>query len=108
MDWLSNGEFRAVLVHSSDGLRAQTLWYADQFVFDDRLALPKTVRPLQLARNPVVTARLSQIAFHDGEHFSTLVDAILPLARSLEVSDFTVAAFHEKEPEVFIEHPSLC
>jgi hypothetical protein len=105
-EWLSDKEFRAVLVRSSDRFRAQVLWFVDQFAYDDKLALLKTVWPLQLAaRSPIITGRLCQIAFHDADHFPELVDAILPLTGPLEIRDFTAPQFHEKKPQVFITHP---
>jgi hypothetical protein len=79
--WLSDDEFRRVLIYGVDDLRTHVLWRIERFEdFAEKIAFLRRVWPLQMAaRTPAVVSRLCTLAFDDEPHFPELVGAILPL-----------------------------
>src|SRR4029077_3346442 len=78
--WLTDDEFRRVLIHGDEDLRGHILWQVRRFEdFAEKIAFLRKVWPLQQAvRTPKVVGRLCALAFDDEEHFPDLVNAILP------------------------------
>jgi hypothetical protein len=85
--WVTDEEFRALLIDSNDDIRTQILWQAERWISKDRkkwagklVDLLRDVWPRHLAaKSGRVSARLCDIAFSDAEYFEELSAIILPL-----------------------------
>ncbi|HEY8065382.1 MAG TPA: SIR2 family protein [Methylosinus sp.] len=78
--WITDEEFRVVLVRCSTEMRGSILWQVTKWEkFEDKFYFIHDVWPLQLvARGPTVSNRLCEVAVSDEEHFPQLAAAILP------------------------------
>ena len=95
--WLSDDEFRRILIYGDDDLRTDVLWHVGWFEFEEKIAFLQRVWPLQLAvRTPMVVGRLCTLAFDDEKHFPELVSAILPLASHAQIGRVAWQPSHVK------------
>ena len=90
--WLSDDEFRRVLIYGGNDLRTHVLWQIERFEeFAEKITFLRKVWPLQLAvRTPSVVGRLCTLALDDESHFPELVDAILPLVSRADGGSLTL------------------
>jgi hypothetical protein len=103
--WLSDEEFRGVLIQSNSDLRTHVLWHIGRIDFAEKLEFLKKVWPLQLSvRTPEVIDRLCSLAFADGAHFSDLADAVLPLVSNADGSHVTMPFIHDTNETVTQNH----
>ena len=69
--WLTDDEFRRILIYADDELRGHVLWYVEKFQIADKLIFLHQVWPLQFSvRTPIVVGRLCTLAFGDAAHFT--------------------------------------
>jgi hypothetical protein len=105
--WLTDEEFRRILLYGGDDLRGHILWHTQHFEdFTEKLALLRDVWPLQLAaRTPLVTGRLCALAFEDEAHFRELVAAILPLVSNDPGRRMAIPILPDKTEAISLRHP---
>src|SRR5262249_21881398 len=104
--WLSDDEFRRVLIYAPDALRTHVLWQAGSFEFVEKIAFLRDVWPRQLTvRTPTVVGRLCTLAFDDDTHFPELVDAILPLVSDAEIGSVSLPLPHNKGQMIAKNYP---
>jgi hypothetical protein len=96
--WLSDDEFRRVLIYGGDALRGHVLWQVERFKeFAEKIAFLRKVWPRQLAvRTPTMIGRLCTLAFDDPTHFPELVSAILPLVSDAESGNLALLLPHDR------------
>lgn len=104
--WLSNDEFRRVLVHSDDNVRTQVLWQVERLQnVAEKLDFLRNVWPIQLAvRTAVVVGKLCTLAFDDEANFPELADAVLPLVRNADGSQLHLPV-HRPNETITRDHP---
>jgi hypothetical protein len=105
--WLSDEEFRRVLIYSGDDLRTHVLWRIERFEeFAEKITFLQKVWPLQLAvRTPVVVGRLCTLAFDDEPHFPELVGAILPLVSRADGGSLTLPLVRATDETITKNYP---
>jgi hypothetical protein len=104
--WLTDDEFRRILVYTDDDLRGHVLWHVGHFAIADKLAFLRQVWPLQLAvRTPLVVGRLCTLAFDDGANFVELADAIMPLVIDANGDSLTLPVIQDSEDAITAAHP---
>jgi hypothetical protein len=102
--WLSDDEFRRILINGGDDLRTDVLWHAGRLEFAEKITFLRKVWPLQLSvRTPVVVSRLCTLAFDDEKHFPELVSAILPLLSHAQIG--SVAWLPHDKIETIANYP---
>jgi hypothetical protein len=78
--WLSDDEFRRILIYGGDDLRTDVLSHVGRFEFAEKIAFLQRVWPHHHSvRTPIVVGRLCTLTFDDKKHFPEMVSAILPL-----------------------------
>ncbi|WP_430517850.1 SIR2 family protein, partial [Aliivibrio sp.] len=90
--WVSDLEFKKVLIKANDNFRCGTLWQSRHGGKNDKeewfqpfRELVSNVWPKQLvAKSSAVSARFCDIAFRSEEHFPELVKLIVPLLTKLD------------------------
>ena len=107
--WLSDDEFRRVLISGSDTLRMHALWQVGHFEeIDEKVSFLRGVWPLQLsARTPSVVSRLVALTFDDEAHFPELADAILPLVGSSDARGTHFVLLGEKNERIIARYPDI-
>jgi hypothetical protein len=107
--WLSDDEFRMVLVRSDDRLRTQALWHVSHFQeTEEKLAFLRRVWPLQLsARTPAVVSRLIYIVFDDEAHFPAIAEAVRPLLARMDARTTHISLLEDKNKRIIAAHPEI-
>jgi len=107
--WLSDGEFRMVLIRGGDTLRTHALWQVGQFTeIDEKLAFLRGVWPLQLAaRTPAVVRRLISIVFDDEAHFPAMAEAVRPLLARTDARTTHLPLLGDKKERIIAAHPEI-
>jgi hypothetical protein len=107
--WLSDDDFRRILIRSDDTLRTQALWHISHFqAIDEKLYFLRVVWPLQLsARTPAVVSRLIDIVFDDEAHFPTIADAVRPLLALTDVRLTHLSLLGDKNKRIIAAHPEI-
>ena len=107
--WLSDDDFRMVLIRSGDTLRTHALWQVGQFKeIDEKLTFLRGVWPLQLsARTPAVVSRLIYIAFDDEAHFPAMAEAVRPLLARTDAGTTHLSLLGEKNEQIIAAHPEI-
>jgi SIR2-like domain len=105
--WLSDDDFRMVLIRSADTLRTHVLWQVGRFnEIDEKLAFLCRVWPLQLsARTPAVVSRLIHTAFDDEAHFSAMAAAVRPLLARTDARNTHLSLLGHKNERIIAAHP---
>lgn len=105
--WLSDGEFRSLLINGSDEMRGHVLWQVRQWPdIEEKLIFLKTVWPLQLAaRSSSASARLCEIAFGDEANFPVLVETILPLIGPSRSERLMLPMHSSEEKKILKKYP---
>ena len=107
--WLSDDNFRMVLIRSDDTLRTHALWQVGQFKeIDEKLTFLRGVWPLQLsARTPAVVSRLIYIVFDDEAHFPAMAEAVRPLLARTDAGTTHLSLLGEKNERIIAAHPEI-
>jgi len=107
--WLSDDDFRTVLIRSGDTLRTHALWQVGRFKeIDEKLAFLREVWPLQLsAKMPVVMSRLIHIVFDDEAHFPAMAEAVRPLLARTDARSTHLSLLGEKTERIIAAHPEI-
>jgi hypothetical protein len=105
--WLSDTEFRRVLIYGGNDLRTHVLWHIERFEdFAEKIAFLQKVWPLQLAvRTPAVVGRLCKLAFDDEAHFPELVGVILRLVSHADGGRVDFPLVLEKDKTIAKNYP---
>ena len=102
---VSDAEMTAVLVDADDDFRTQLIWHlknwtkeAESDWSEDAAFLLKQVWPKQIAaKTPRVSARLTELAFAQGDRFPLFVDYVLPLVVSIDQDHINVPMERHEE-----------
>ena len=107
--WLSDDDFRMVLIRSGDTLRTHALWQVGQFKeIDEKLTFLRGVWPLQLsARTPAVVSRLIYIVFNDEAHFPAMAEAVRPLLARTDARTTHLSLLGDKNERIITAHPEI-
>ena len=107
--WLSDDDFRMVLIRSGDMLRTHALWQVGQFKeIDEKLAFLRGVWPLQLsARTPAVVSRLIYIVLDDEAHFPAMAEAVRPLLARTDARTTHLWLLGDKNEQIIAAHPEI-
>jgi hypothetical protein len=107
--WLSDDDFRKVLIRSDDTLRSQVLWHVSHFQeIDEKLTFLRVVWPLQLsARTPAVVSRLVDIAFGDEARFPEIAEAVTPLLATTDARKTHLSLLGHKAEQIIAAHPKI-
>ena len=107
--WLSDDDFRMVLIRSGDTLRTHALWQVGHFKeIDEKLTFLRGVWPLQLAaRTPAVVSRLIHIVFYDEAHFPAMAEAIRPLLARTDARTTHLSLLGDKNERIIAAHPEI-
>jgi hypothetical protein len=107
--WLSDDDFRVVLIRSGDALRTRALWHVRHFnEIDEKLTFLRRVWPLQLsARTPAVVSRLIYIVFDDEAHFPAMAEAVRPLLASTDARTTHLSLLGDKNERIIAAHPEI-
>ncbi len=107
--WLSDDDFRMVLIRSGDTLRTHTLWQVGKFTeIDEKLTFLREVWPLQLAaRTPAVASRLINIVFDDEDHFAAMAEAVRPLLARTDARTTHLSLLGAKNERIIAAHPEI-
>ncbi len=107
--WLSDDDFRKVLILSGDTLCAHALWQVGHFKeMDEKLTFLSRVWPLQLsARTPAVVSRLIQIVFDDEAHFPAMAAAVRPLLARTDARTTHLLLLGDKDERIIAAHPEI-
>lgn len=104
--WMSDDEFRRVLVYTDDDLRGHVLWHVGHFAIADKLTFLRQVWPLQIVvRTPLVVGRLCSLAFADAAHFSELADAIMPLVSDANGDNLILPIIQDAKDTITAAYP---
>jgi hypothetical protein len=107
--WLSDDDFRMVLISSGDALRTHTLWEVGHFrEIDEKLTFLSRVWPLQLSvRTPAVASRLINVLFDDEAHFPAVAEAVRPLLGRTDTRTTYLSLFGNKNERIVAAHPEI-
>ena len=107
--WLSDDDFRMILIRSGDELRTHALWQVGHFKeIDEKLTFLSRVWPLQLsARTPAVVSRLIQIVFDDEAHFPAMAEAVGPLLARTDARAPYLSLLGDKNERIIAVHPEI-
>jgi hypothetical protein len=107
--WLSDDEFRRVLIYGGDDLRTQVLRLVRGFeYFEEKKTFLKEVWPIQLTvRTPLMVGGLCALAFDDETHFPALVDVVLPLVAHADgaVGRLSLSLVENKKRSILKQYP---
>ncbi|MGD0107514.1 MAG: SIR2 family protein [Rhodopila sp.] len=107
--WLSDDDFRMVLIRSGDTLRTHALWHVRQFEeIDEKLTFLRGVWPLQLsARTPAVVSGLIHVVFDDEAHFPAMTEAVRPLLARTDARTTHLSLLRDKNKRIIAAHPEI-
>lgn len=107
--WLSDDDFRMVLIRSDDTLRTHALRQVGHFnEIDEKLTFLRGVWPLQLAaRTPAVVSRLIFIVFDDEAHFPAMAEAVRPLLARTDLRTTHLSLLGVKKEAIIAAHPEI-
>lgn len=107
--WLSDDDFRKVLIRSGDALRTHALWEVGKFKeIDEKLTFLRGVWPLQQsARTPAVMSRLIYIVFDDEAHFPAMADAVRPLLARTDARTTHLSLLGDKDERIIAAYPEI-
>jgi hypothetical protein len=107
--WLSDDDFRMILIRSDDTLRTQALWHVSRFQeTEEKLTLLRSVWPLQLsARTPAVVSRLIDIVFDDEAHFPAIAEAVRPLLARTDARATHISLLEDKSKRIIAAYPEI-
>jgi hypothetical protein len=105
--WLSDDEFRRVLIYGGDDLRGHVLWQVERFEkFAEKIEFLRNVWPRQLAvRTPAMVSRLCALAFEDEAHFPELVRAILTLVSHADEGSLNLPLVRDSDKTIAKKFP---
>lgn len=111
--WVTNDEFRSLLIDSNDDFRTQILWHANHWASENSekwatllVDLLRNVWPRHLAaKSGVVSARLCDIAFSDAERFVELSAVILPLLTRVDSDRLSLPELTRSGDGIVDKHP---
>lgn len=115
--WVSDDELRDVLLKSSDDLRLNILWRAEQLSKSEEdeinasdqsvlLDLLRDVWPRQVAaRTPSVSACLCELVFSQPEFFPELFEVVLPLLGKIGRNHLNLYKLQKNKYELVKAHP---
>jgi len=112
---VTDAELREVLIHADDELRGQVLWHLGNWSRNVATRWPERLVPFLRAvwpkqralRNPVVSARLVDIALGSGDQMPAVVEAILPrLVPARSTSMHTMLMTSGADPHPAHQHPA--
>lgn len=113
---ISDDELRSLLVATDDEFRSQVLWLARKWSnakdqgknkhWQKQLHDLLDIWPRQLsARSPSISARLCEIAFASGKHFSTISKKVLPILGRVERFNLILPDIRSNVDTVFDKYP---
>ena len=107
--WLSDDDFRMVLIRGDDKLRTHTLWQVGHFEeIGEKLLFLRGVWPLQLsARTPAVVSRLIDIVFDDEAHFPSMAGAVRPLLARTNARTTNLLLLGDKNERIIAAYPEV-
>ena len=115
--WISNAEFRDVLLHGGDDFRSHILWQIERGLNDKEessrrewsaraLELFHDVWPRQrVVKNPAMSVRLCELLLSNGESFRELVDAVLPLLTKIARGVGLHLHLRDEASDIINKHP---
>jgi hypothetical protein len=107
--WLSDDDFRMVLIRGGDALRTHALWQVGQFEeIEKKLTFLRGVWPLHLAaRTPAAVSRLIYIVFDDEAHFPAMAEAVRPLLARTDARTTHLLLLRDKNKRIIAAHPEI-
>ncbi|MCP5363786.1 MAG: SIR2 family protein [Hyphomicrobiales bacterium] len=115
--YVSDEEMHDVLLHADEGFRSSILWLAQRWSQDKKkdiankwadMLLPflRDTWPLQKSvKTPVISDRLVGLAFSNEQRFPQIVEIILPLLTTINLSHVTLVDHHQSRDTMVDRYP---
>jgi hypothetical protein len=110
---ITDSEMTALLVEADDDFRVQLIWHLENWSkvpkshwSDDAVTLLTEVWPKQIAaKTPRVSAKLTELAFAQGDRFPSYVDYILPLLVPIDQDYISLPTLRREQDNLVDKYP---